>query len=321
MHRRVPDLVGLEMLDAVARTGSMSAAARECRVSQQAISTRIRAIEQLTGARLFIRSPRGVRITADGESVVAWARDVLAAAARMGAALDLLHGTAARTLVVGGSQTIAARLLPGWMLRLRDAQAASGRRPTTVRLRTGNSAEIVRLVREGVLDVGFIESPALPAGLGTATVAADRLVVAVHPEHPWTGTVPLGEVAATALVAREPGSGTRLAYEVAVREQLAAEPVEPALELSTTVAVLQAVAGGLAPAVLSELAVADDVALGRVRRVEIAGATVTRPLTALWRGGAGDLHGAARELVELAAGADPGASRPEQDIPAAAGES
>lgn len=302
MHRRVPDLPGLELVDAVARTGSMSAAGREFRITQQAVSTKIRAIERLVGVELFVRSPQGARLTPDGESVVAWARDVLAAAERMGAALDLLHTAPERTLTVGGSQTIAARLLPGWMLRLRDQQIAAGQHPTAVRLLTGNSTEVAHLVRTGTLDLGFIETPLVPADLGSTTVAIDRLVAVVPPDHPWTGTVDLAEAAATPLVVRERGSGTRSAYEVAVAERLGRPPAEPALELDTTVATLSAVAGGVAPAVLSELAVADDVQLGRVRRVEIAGDPVVRPLTALWRGGAGDLHGASRLLVELAVG-------------------
>ncbi|GAA3773588.1 LysR family transcriptional regulator [Microbacterium kribbense] len=303
MHSHVPDLVGLQLLDAVARHGSMSAAARELHVTQQAVSTRVRAAERLTGLELFLRSPQGVTLTADGESVIAWARDVLAAAARMGAAIDLLKAAPDRALTVGGSQTIAARLLPAWLLRLRERQLQAGREPTPIRLRTGNSAEIEALVRAGELDLGFIESPVIPDGLGSTRVATDRMVVVTAPDHPWAGgTVGLDELAATALVVREDGSGTRLAYEVAVREQLRREPAEPALVLATTVAVLSAVAGGVAPAVVSELAVADDVQLGRLRRVPIAGAPITRPLTALWRGAARDLRGVSRLLVGLAAG-------------------
>lgn len=302
MHRRVPDLVALELVDAVARTGSMTAAAHELHVTQQAVSTRVRSAERVMGVELFVRSPQGARLTADGESVVAWARDVLAAASRMGAALDLLHASAERTLTVGGSQTIAAQLLPGWLLQLRDRQLAAGQDATAVRLRSGNSAQIARLVRDGVLDLGFIESPVVPTDLGSTMVATDGLVAVVPPGHAWSDRVELATLAATPLVVRERGSGTRSAYELAVRRTLGIEPAEPALELATTVAVLSAVAGGVAPAVLSARAVADDVALGRVRPVPIAGATVTRPLTALWRGTARDLRGAARLLVEIAAG-------------------
>ncbi|UUT36030.1 LysR family transcriptional regulator [Microbacterium elymi] len=295
----MPELAALELVDAVARTGSMSAAARELRVTQQAVSTRVRAVEQRMGVELFVRSPQGARLTSDGESVVAWTRDVLAAAEKLGAALDLLHASPERTLTVGGSQTIAAWLLPRWMLQLRERQLAAGKDATAVRLRSGNSVEIARLLRDGMLDLGFIESPLVPSDLGSTTVAVDRLVVVVPPGHAWTGAIDLPTLARMPLVARERGSGTRTGYELAVRERMGAEPADPALELATTVAVLSAVAAGVAPAVLSELAVADEVALGRVRRVEIAGDPVTRPLTALWRGAA--VRGASRMLVEIAA--------------------
>lgn len=299
MTRRVDDLVAWDVLDAVARTGSMSAAARECRMSQQAVSARVRDIERRVGLTLFTRSPHGVTPTAAGESVVAWARDVLVAASRLDAAVDLLHAAVRRTLAVGGSQTVAARLLPGWMLRLRRRQLDDGAKPTAIRLRTGNSAEIARLVASGSLDMGFVESPDVSVDLARATVATDRLVVVVAPVHAWTGSVSLEELAVTPLVAREEGSGTRLAYEMAVRARLGVDPVPPALVLNTTVAVLQAVAGGVAPAVLSELAVSDDVELGRVRAVAIAGPPITRPITALWRPAVA-LPDPARVLLDIA---------------------
>ncbi|HEU0256626.1 MAG TPA: LysR substrate-binding domain-containing protein [Microbacteriaceae bacterium] len=342
MRRRIDDLEALDVLDAVARCGSMSAAARECRLSQQAVSARIRDIERRVGFALFERSPRGVALTAEGESVVAWSREVLVAAARLDAAVDLMHRPVQHTLTVGGSQTIAAELLPGWLLGLRQRQLQTGEAPTPVRLRTGNSAEVARLVASGELDVGFIESPAVPRRLSSVTVATDRLVAVVAGSHPWAAAravrpaserapeharegaegrgekhaqeyawqpqrsearsrgVTLAEVAATPLVTREQGSGTRLAYETAVRERLAVRPADPALVLGTSVAVLHAVAGGVAPAVLSELAVADEAALGRVCRIPIVGDPITRPLTALWSWGVDGLRGAARLLVDLA---------------------
>jgi DNA-binding transcriptional LysR family regulator len=64
--------------------------------------------------------------------------------------------------------------------------------------------------------------------------------------------------------------------------------------------VRSAAIAGIAPAVLSELAVADDVALGRLRALELEPVPLRRPITAVWQGGARDLHGLARELVDVA---------------------
>ena len=65
-------------------------------------------------------------------------------------------------------------------------------------------------------------------------------------------------------------------------------------------AVRAAVVRGAGPAVLSVLAVRDDLALGRLVRVRIADARLVRPLTAVWRGGRAPSATAAA-FVELAA--------------------
>lgn len=301
----IPDLAELELLDAIARAGSLSAAARELGVSQQAVSSRLRGMERRLELPLVARSATGALPTEAGQAVLAAGREVLAAARRLAETVDGLRGSAGGALAVAASQTIASHLLPGWVLDMRRAQTDRGRAPAETELRTGNSAEVVRLVREGRADLGFIESPLAPRGLGVRVVRVDRMVLVVAPEHPWSRRehgVGLAELAGTALVAREVGSGTREAFENEVRNRLGREPAAPALVLSTEAAVRSAVAGGLAPAVLSELTVADDVRLGRVRRIDVREGAITRPLAAVWRGSERDLYGAARELVEAAAG-------------------
>jgi DNA-binding transcriptional LysR family regulator len=173
--------------------------------------------------------------------------------------------------------------------------------PTAVRLLTANSAEVEQLVREGRAELGLIESPVIPPGLSHTTVGRDEMVLVVAPDHPWSRRrVLLDELADTALVARESGSGTRQAWEDEVRTRLYREPASPLAVMSTTAAVRSAVAEGLAPAVLSRLAVADDIRLGRLVEVPLADAPLLRPITALWRGGDGDLGLTSRELIEVA---------------------
>ena len=74
LSAHVPDLAALEMLLAVARTGSLNSAAREAGVTQQAVSARIRAIEAQTGVALVHRTPRGSSLTADGAVIAEWGR-------------------------------------------------------------------------------------------------------------------------------------------------------------------------------------------------------------------------------------------------------
>jgi DNA-binding transcriptional LysR family regulator len=102
----------LEYLRAVARLGSVTAAARELFVSQSAVSTALADLEATLGITLFVRSQKGMRLTAPGQRAVTAADNVLAG-------LDQLRESASRereevegTLTIGCYATIAPILLP-----------------------------------------------------------------------------------------------------------------------------------------------------------------------------------------------------------------
>ncbi|GAA2870278.1 LysR family transcriptional regulator [Microbacterium arabinogalactanolyticum] len=299
-----PDIGALRLLATAVREGSISAAAREARVTQQTASARLRGLEQRLGLELLRRSPRGVEPTSAGETVAAWAEEVLAAAERFRTGMETLRGEHSRELTVAASQTVAAHLLPRWLVALRERQVRSGRAPTQVRMLNANSVEVETLVRSGAADLGFIESTSLPEGLATTAIRLDALVVVVAPQHPWATRADVGmdEVADASLVVREEGSGTRRTWEDAVVSRLGRMPAEPVAVLSTSAAVRSAAAEGIGPAVLSGLAVADDVRLGRLVQIPLRGDAVRRPITALWRGAPRDLSTVSRELLEEAVG-------------------
>jgi len=299
----VPDLGALEVIVAVARTGSLTAAAAELGVTQQAISARVRSIEAQVGVALLVRSARGVAPTPAGQALVQWAIRVLDAAAELDAGVAALRGDRDVRLRVAASLTVAEHLLPGWLVALSARRAAQGQPSAGLELTATNSAQVAELVASGRVELGFVEGPNPPRGLRWRTVAEDRLVVVVRPDHPWArrrAPLPARTVAQTAFVARERGSGTRTAFE----DELAASghaPAAPVLELPSTAAVRAAVLAGAGPAALSRLTIADDLAVGRLVEAPIAGLTLGRALRAVWASGAHPPAGPARQLVAVAA--------------------
>jgi molybdate transport repressor ModE-like protein len=293
---RVPDLDSLALLLEVAETGSLGRAAAQHGLSQPAASARVQGMERLVGFPLLTRSARGSTLTAGGALLADWARDVLHAAEVLAAGIGSLREDREGLLRVAASQTLAEHLLPVWLARF-----AAGHAGTAVRLAASNSAGVAVAVLEGAAEVGFVEGPQLPAGLQEREVARDRLVVVAPPGHPWTRRrrpLDAEELAGTRLVQREPSSGTRAALEVALA---AVGPISaPLLELSTTSAVRSAVAAGAGPAVLSDLAVRDDVAVGRLVVIPVRGLKLDRSLRAVWPAGQ-RLSGPAAELLRLAA--------------------
>lgn len=301
LSARVPDLAGLEALLAVARAGSLNAASRQLGITQQAVSARIRSAEAQAGVTLVARTPRGSTLTPEGVVVAEWAGRLLAVASELDAGLAAFRRDHRSRLRVSASLTIAEQLLPGWLVSLQAMARRRGERAADVVLTAANSETVADQVQRGAADLGFVEGPASPKGLHSRVIGHDELLVVVRPDHPWVRRRhPLSpaELAATRLVSREEGSGTRSVLTAALSAALGARVAMPVtLALSSTAAVKAAVVAGAGPAVLSELAVAEDIASHRLARVPVADVNLRRSLRAVWAGGDLPPMGAARDLL------------------------
>jgi DNA-binding transcriptional LysR family regulator len=280
------DLGALRALREVGRQGSIAAAAAVLGVSQQALSARMRTLERSLNIGLLARTPAGSHLTEQGRLVVGWAEEVLDAADRLAAGLRSIRSGVSHRLAIAASQTIAEHLVPHWLVELRAAEQAAGHAATVVELQVANSTVVIELVRDAKAGLGFIETPHLPADLVTAPLRDDEMLVVAAPGHPWArrrGALSLAEIAETPLVMRETGSGTR---DTLTDHLAAQEPplrARAAMELGTSAAVRSAIAAGVGPGVLSRLAVRDDLVLGRLVAIEVAGPPLTRRLSAVWR--------------------------------------
>lgn len=298
LAHRVPELGALELLLAVARHGSFGRAARELGITQPAASSRIRSMERQLGVALVDRSPRGSRLTEAGSLVTDWARRIVEAAEAFDAGAQALRGRRDSRLRVAASMTIAEYLLPGWLIALR-----ADRPDTAVSLIAGNSSAVAERLLSGEADLGFVEGLSVPEGLDGTVIGHDRLFVVVAPAHAWARRrrAPLTpeELARTSLVLRERGSGTRQVLDSALSGYGGLSA--PLMELASTTAVKAAAVSGAGPAVLSELAVTEELASRRLTRVPVEGVALERDLRAVWPH-AQRPTGPARDLLGLTRG-------------------
>ncbi|TDD09453.1 LysR substrate-binding domain-containing protein [Nonomuraea diastatica] len=290
----LPDLDSLKLLVDVGVLGSLGQAAKAAGIAQPSASKRVAHLERRLGLPLVERTPRGSTLTAEGRMVAGWATQVLAAAEELMRAVQAVrHGEAAH-LRVASSMTVAEYLVPRWLGELQNREP-----DVPVGLDVVNSADVAARVLAEDVELGFVEGPSVPEGLDSRVVGTDRLVVVVAPGHPWARrrTALRGaELAATPLVVREPGSGTRETLDVAFKGLYQASP---RLELGSNAAVKGAAQAGAAPAVLSGYAVEADVATGRLVEVPLTGVNLVRSLRAVWRRGR-PLTGPAAILLAIA---------------------
>ncbi|MEV7974241.1 LysR family transcriptional regulator [Cellulomonas sp. NPDC089187] len=273
---RIP-LAALDLLDAVARHGSLTAAAQALGIAQPSVSAGLRRLERRTGLSLLTRSASGTRLTAEGQAVLDRARRVLAASDALEREVaELRQGDRVR---VAASLSIAEYLVPVWL-------AGRGPEAAAVELTVANSREVMAAVRDGREDLGFVEGPRVTDGLRERIVGADELLVVVTPDHAWAGRrTPLRatELAAGPLAVRESGSGTREVLEEALAAAGAALDSSVA-QLGSTSAVKTMVRTGRVAAVLSELTVVEEVARGELVVVATT-VDLRRQLRMVWSAG------------------------------------
>lgn len=275
-----PDLETLSLLVAVAEEGSIGRVAAQSGLTQPSASRRLAALERRLGVRLLVRSTRGSDLTDEGRLVVDWASELLEAADTFTRSVTSLRAERRVGLRVAASLTVAEYLVPAWLVALQ------GRAPRVrASLAVANSAEVVKRVRAHDADLGFVEGPTVPRDLARQRVGRDSLDVVVAPSHRWARrrAVSPAELADGAALVREPGSGTRETLERALERHEVS--LRPALELPSSSAVRAAALTGAGAAVLSGMAVAAEVAAGRLVRVVVRDLDLTRPLHAVWRRG------------------------------------
>lgn len=227
--------------------------------------------------KLLDRGPTGSVPTDGGVVVAGWAEAILRAAQELQSGLSAIQAEQSGRLRVAASFTIAEYLLPQWLERFSQAHPGD-----SVALNVANSSAVIESLHVGTADLGFIETPSQVPDLEQRVVAHDELICVVSPSHPWARSIiPVEALAATPLVTREAGSGTRDALESALAVLgLGAPP--SVLELGSTSAVRSAVLLGNSPTVVSRLAVASELASGSLVEVKVTGLAISRELRAIW---------------------------------------
>ncbi|MGB0411501.1 MAG: LysR family transcriptional regulator [Pikeienuella sp.] len=112
----------LKTLIACAEAGSLSAAATLLNVSQPTLGRRLDALEAGLGVRLFTRSPRGMVLTATGQDMLAHAREVEAAAARLSLAATGRGEALEGVVRISASAVMATFRLPPIITRIIEAE-------------------------------------------------------------------------------------------------------------------------------------------------------------------------------------------------------
>jgi DNA-binding transcriptional LysR family regulator len=179
-------MVSLEQLQGfveVARRGSVTAAARELKVTQPSLTRRLAALEKTVGAPLFVRTRTGVVPTESGERFLDHAVRALASIEAGREAIAALKGELRGVVSVGAVPTVGAYLLPDVLARFCREHPA-----VRLRLREDLHTELEDSVAKGEIDLALINMPLRRAELVVRPLWTEDYVLAVHESHRFAGS-------------------------------------------------------------------------------------------------------------------------------------
>ncbi len=258
----------LRVFVAVAERQHLTRGAQALHLTPSAATASIQALEARHGTKLFHRVGRRLELSDSGRAFLPEARAALAAAAAADLALRELGGLERGRLALAASQTLASYWLPPLLMRFATAHPG-----VSLSLTEGNTGTVAAAVLAGEAEIGCIEGEVVEPGLAIVPLADDRLVVVGSPRHPLARrrAVPASAFEAHRWVMREPGSGTRGAFEAAMREAgVAPGALAVTLVLPTNEAVCAAVADSACLTAVSDLVARPHVEAGRLSRIDHA---------------------------------------------------
>ncbi len=270
-------LAQLEAFVEVARRRSVTAAAEALFVTQPALTARLNALERALGAKLLDRRRRGgAQLTEPGRAFLPYAqRAIEAVHDGRGLLQELAEGRGGQ-IAIGCSPAVSTYVLPRILHAFAETHPG-----VQLAVRTGHSEEVLELVKRDQVEVALIRALRDPE-IETFTLYEDELVLVVDAAHHFGGSVRLQELAAERFVLFDRASSYHELTSALFRESGLAP--RGTMELDNIDSAKKMVEQGLGVALLPRIAVAQELADGRLRAVRILGADAPRrPIVAVRR--------------------------------------
>jgi LysR family transcriptional regulator, low CO2-responsive transcriptional regulator len=265
------DLRQLEILRAVAETGSFTGAGRRLHVSQSAVSRQILLLEAELNEPLFWRIKRKVKITPAGEALLQLAirvfEDIKETTSTITETQEKLTGT---VRLVGG-MTVSLYVFPSLLKEFRRLHPE-----VDVKVMTGSTDRLVRKLRSGAADLGLITLPINESDLITVPVMREEMVLVTFPSHPLAkrGRFEPQDLVRQPFVLYEPNSNTRRTIDsFFVREKILPRIV---METENVEIIKAMVRSGIGITVISQHAVEREVRDGQLASLRIPGQQLVR---------------------------------------------
>ena len=265
------DLRQLEIIRAIAGSGSFTAAGEKLHVSQSAISRQILLLEEELGEAVFHRIGRRIRITPAGESLLQLSHRVFQDLQDTVTAISDKQESLRGTMRLVGGMTVCLYVFPALLAEVRRIHPH-----LDLKITVGSAERSIAMLRSGGGDLGLLTLPVEASDLISVPVLQEELLLVTYPTHPLAKKrqVQSAELNKQPFILFETGSITRRL----VNEFFTRERIEPEIVMETeNVEIIKAmVRNGLGISIIPWQAAADDVRTRQLYASRVAGHSLQR---------------------------------------------
>lgn len=273
----------LKVFRTVAETLNFSKAAEELHLSQPAVTSQIRTLEENLGISLFDRVGRNATLTQAGRTLLPFVREIEILTSDAVAALAPFGVQEGLELNLGASHTIGVYLLPRVLPEiLRDWPKLR------IHVVIGSTTEVLNALATHQVSLALIEAPAHRPDLRIERFMHDELCLILPPGHRWAKKTKLraAEIVQEAILLREAGSGMRRFVEDYLENNgVLSQQLRTNIDMNSTEAIISAVEAGLGVGFVPVMALEKVKPAGSVRIVPLENGPIRRELSIATLGG------------------------------------
>ena len=250
----------MEIFLNVVESGHLTNVAKEMKLSQSAISMSIKELENILGRPVFDRINKKLILNEIGRTFHKENNPLYKKLSDI--EYEFKNSLNKGMIRVGASTTIVDYLMPpiicSYMNNYSDVK---------ISLKEGNSAEIINLIKEGKIDIGFIEGIVSDHEVISEKVGVDELVVVTADKTVCPEDCYIDSLADKRWVLREEGSGTREVFLDYIKEKMG--PLDIFLELGHTESIKSILINHSCFTCISKIAVQGEIDKGTLYQVKL----------------------------------------------------
>ena len=269
----------LEIFIAVAETAQVTKASKKLFVTQSAVSMALAELENQLSGSLFDRQGRSLLLNERGRYLLPHAKDIICQVNNVESVMSEKNDTLSGSIEIVATLALGNYILPyliGAFKRIHPR--------TYINMHVYNTKYAERMVKDGSMDVGFIEGRVSHPDILVIPWFEDELVVLAGPTDPLAHEQVFDvhkDLKKAKWIMREPGSGTAAIFNEKMKDYL--DDVNVIMEMGHPEAVKRAVESGVGIACLSSLTACREVENGWLTSLKVEGVDMRRQLQVIHR--------------------------------------